>query len=1098
MKHRLAVSLAGLLPAVALLAPAQTASQQVSGFVRDASTAVIVGANVTLKRASTGFSRVAVTNDTGYYIISNIPIGEFEITTEAAGFRRYVETGLTITVNSKVSHDITMQIGAVSDSVTVAADAAIVEASSGEVGRLITGAQATSMQLNGRNFTQLLALLPGVATTNRSSFDLFGGYGSEMAAQSINGSRPATMSWNIDGADNKDNGGGGNNFVNVNPDAIAEFKVMTSNYSAEFGQNSGAVINLALKSGGRDFHGAAYEYMRNDAFDAYAWSATTKQKLRFNNFGANLGGPIFIPGKFNADRNKLFFFFATEFKRLRRASPSFWNVPTMEQRNGDFSALAPSAWPKDPLNNMQPFANGIIPKTRFSPNAKRLVDNYPEPNFTGSGGNFTYYPNNPLNASQYIARGDYNISEKHQLSLHWMRDYYTSIQNLGQLVTYDRTIPGVNTNLKWTMVADATTVNSAQFSFSGNVIRQGNFSPNPLFITDYSRASRGLTFPTLFGQTTSMPGMGIANYASLDVNPQNWNNFNRVFQFKDDFSKIIGSHNLKMGALIMRSRKNQDDQPQLNGRFNFRSGHPLHSGNTLADALLGNFDTYEEASNGREGWFRFFQAEMYFNDNWRVSQRLTLDLGLRYHLMQPQYAQLQNAVIFMPERFDAARDPVVDHNTGQLVPGDYDPINGLAIGGSAFPDFAASRIPNSSSDVAQRLFRGLPKEILPWEKGAFGPRLGFAFDITGKQRTVLRGGIGLFYERLEGNFLFGRINNPPFVSTAQVYSANVENPGGGTRRIFPSNLSSFSTDLSVPRVANYSLGIQHKLSNDAMLDIAFVGTSGWSMVRALNINQLRAGTLQKNPGVNANALRPYLGYGNITQILNGANLNYSSLQTQFKKNLRGGGLFSVVYTWGKAITDASGYGEQPMDAFDAKRDRGLASYDRRHVFVASYVYPLPFWRDGGAWHKIAFGGWQVSGVTSLQSGRPLNLTVSGDVAGTTTGSQRPNVIGDAYANAKAEKRWFAPEAFAVPAQGTWGNLGRNVIVGPGTNNWDLSMQKIFRITDQVKTEFRAEAYNAAHHFSYWGVNTTIDGTRPGEVNAANDPRTLQFGLRVMF
>lgn len=1062
------------------------------------SSSVIIGAKVTLRQASTNFSRVAVTNETGYYIISNIPIGEFELTAEANGFKRHVETGLTITVNSKVAHDIMMQVGAVSESVTIEADAAMVEASSGEVGRLITGTQATSMQLNGRNFTQLLALLPGVATTNRSSFDLFGGYGSEASAQSINGSRPATMSWNVDGVDNKDNGGGGNNFVNVNPDAIAEFKVMTSNYSAEFGQNSGAVINLALKSGGRDFHGAAYEYMRNDAFDAYAWQATSKQKLRFNNFGANLGGPIFIPGKFNADRNKLFFFVSTEFKRLRRATPSFWNVPTLDQRKGDFSGLQPSAWPKDPANDMAPFPGGIIPQNRFSPNSKRLVDNYPDPNFTGSGGNYTYYPNNPLDANQYIVRGDYNINSRHQISAHWMRDYYTSIQNLGQLVTYDRNIPGVNTNIKWTMIANATTVNSAQFSFSGNVIRQENYLPNPLFISDYSRSAHGLTFPTLFGKTTSMPGMGIAGLSSLDVNPQNWNNFNRVFQFKDDFSKILGSHNLKAGVLIMRSRKNQDDQPQLNGRFSFNTGHPLSSGNALADALLGNFNTYDEASNGREGWFRFFQAEMYFNDNWRVNQRLTLDLGLRYQIMQPQYAQLQNAVIFNPAYFDPSRAPRVDRTSGQILPGDYDPVNGLAIGGSSFPDFASSRIAGYDSPEVQRLFRGLPKEILPWEKGAFGPRVGFAFDMTGRQQTVLRGGVGLFYERLEGNFLFGRINNPPFVSTASIYSANIENPAGGTQRKFPSNLSSFSTDLSVPRVVNYSLGVQHKLTGDTMIDIAYVGTSGWSMVRALNANQFFPGVYQNNPGANVNSLRPYVGYGNISQIVNGANLSYNSLQTQFKKNFSGGGLFSVVYTWAKAITDASGYGEQPMDGYDAKRDRGLASYDRRHIFVASYVYPLPFWRDGGSWYKVALGGWQVSGVTTMQSGRPLNITFSGAPAGTNSGDMRPNLVGDPYANAKTEKRWFDPKAFAVPTPGTFGNFGRNVITGPGTHNWDISLQKIFALGEQLRVQFRAEAYNAPHHFSYWGVNTSINGARPGEVSSANDPRTFQFGLRVTF
>lgn len=864
------------------LAFGQYTTQQISGFVRDSTSAVVPNARITARHVETGFVRNTSSNETGYYVISNIPIGEYEIAAEATGFKRFQKSGVVVTVNSKPTVDIALEVGQVSESVTVTADAAMVESSTGEVGRLVTGEQATMLQLNGRNFAQLLALLPGVSTTNRSSFDLFGGFGSNMSAQSINGSRNYTFSWNIDGADNKDNGGGGNNFVNVNPDAIAEFKVLTTNYSAEYGQNSGAVVNLALKSGTKGFHGTLYEYVRNDAFDARAYNTLTKQKLRFNNFGWNLGGPILLPGKLNAGREKLFFFTGMELKRLRRGNPQLWNVPVPAQRNGDFSAVAAAQRPRDPLNN-QPFPGGVIPAGRFSPNGKRLVDLYPQPNFTGTGGNFNFFTPDPLSANQYILKGDYNLSARHQVAVHWLRDYYSSVQQTTNTALYDRNIPGTNTSAKWTWVKSPTTVNTFQFTFTGNVILQGNFRANPLLLKDYSRQANGINYPMIYGNETSIPSIGISGLNGLSTTPRQWNNFNRIFQGKYDLSKVVANHNFKVGALLMRSRKNQDNQPSINGSFNFSPGHPLHSGNSLADALLGNFNTYTEASAGREGWFRFSQAELYVADNWKVSQRLTLDLGARYMLLQPQYAALQNAVVFAPRFFDPAKVPVIARSNGEITPGTGDPVNGLVVGGTGFPQDAQRRIPNYNDPLLQRLFRGLPKEISPYDYGTLGPRLGFAYDLAGQQRTVLRGGYGMFFERIQGNFVFGRVNNPPFIQESAISSANVERPAGGTQRIFPSNLSSYDLDLKVPTVQNWSLGVQHKLWADTLLDVAYVGSSGWNQYRAVNLNQLPVGTLQRNPGVNVQALRPYLGYASISHNITGSNFNYHSMQAQFKK-----------------------------------------------------------------------------------------------------------------------------------------------------------------------------------------------------------------------
>lgn len=1074
----------------------QTTSQLISGTVRDASGAAVPAATVLAVQTGTGLSRQVTASDSGYFVVANIPMGQYDVTVEAKGFQKFVQTAVTVGVNDRVQLDIPLTVGSLSESVTVAADAAMVEATSGEIGRLVSGEQANQLQLNGRNYTQLLSLLPGVSTNYRSSFDLAAGYGAAVTNQSVNGGRTGTLSVYLDGSDNLATGGGGHSFVNLNPDAIAEVKVLTSNYSAEYGQSAGAVMNMAIKSGTKDFHGTAYEFLRNSAMDARAFNTLKKQKLTYNNFGWNLGGPLYVPGRFNSAKDKLFFFAGMDFKRLRRGNPTVWNVPLAAQKSGDFSALPSSQWPLD-VTTGAPFPGGILPQTRISPNGKRLVSNYPNPNFPGPGGNYAFEYSYPMNVNEYIGKVDYILNSKHQFSYHYIHDDYSSLENLTTLVSYLRTIPGTNQSGKWTWVVNPTTVNSLQVSLPGHHIYQGSFAPNSLFVTDYSRKGQGLTYPMLYGSNDSIPSLNVSGFNGLGVTPTIWNNSDRIIFIKEDFSKVVGSHTLKAGVFYQRNRKNQDNQPAVNGSFSFGPGHPLHSGNSLADALLGNFSTYTEANGGREGWFRFTQTEFYVTDNWKVNRRLSLDGGVRINYMPQQYSPLQNTVFFSPQYFDPAKAPQVRTSDGQIVPGTGDSVNGLVAGGTEYPESLTSRFPGTDAPEYQRILRGIPVEISPtyWP---IGPRVGFAFDPSGKQRTVIRGGYGLVYERVQGNFIFSQINNPPFVRQATLYTANIENPSGGSQRPVPAALTSFDLNVKIPSVQNYSLSVQHKLAKDTLIDVAFVGSTGWNLYRGVNLNQLPVGTLQKNPGINTNALRPYQGYADITQYVTGSNFSYNSLQVQGRKQFSGGGLINASYTWGKSITDSSSWSEAPMDSYNFKNDRGLASYDRRHIFVLSYVYPLPFWRQQDTWYRVAFGGWQLSGITMIQSGIPLNIGIQGDRAGTGTGNQRPNLIGDWTTGGETLSQWFNPAAFGLPALGTFGNLGRNVLIGPGTNNWDVSAQKFFRVTERARIEFRAEMFNAPNHLSYWSVATTVGASNFGQITSAMDPRTFQFALKFVF
>ena len=1087
-----------LLFCVAALFGQTTTSQEISGLVQDASGSVVPNATVTAKNTETGLTRPSQSNETGFYLISNLPIGTYEVSAEAPGFKKFVTTGAVLTVNSKLAVNVKLEVGNITDSVTVAADAAQVETSTGEVGRLVTGEQATQLQLNGRNFPQLLQLLPGVSTTFSSGFGLFGGYGVNNSGQSINGSRTDTFSWNVDGADNKDNGGGGNNFVNINPDAIAEFKVLTTNYSAEYGYSAGAVINIAVRGGTKEFHGGAYEYLRNDAIQGRAFNAATKPELRYNDFGANVGGPILVP-KINPGREKLFFFFSTDFKRLRQGAINTWTIPALDQRNGDFSALAASKWPKDPTTGVV-FPNGIIPKNRFSPNSYRLLQNYPAPNFTGSGGNFVFPTVAPLNTNQYILKGDYNLNSKNQVSVHWMRDYYTSLQNLTNLALYERHIPGTNTSAQWTYIANASTVNVVQFAFTGNVIKEKvGIRPNPVFVTDFSRKGEGLTYPLIYNAADFIPSISVAGYNGLSVTPLNFDNFNRIFSFKDSFSKLIGNHNLKAGILVLRSRKNQDNVPAINGTFAFNTAATNTTGNAVADAVLGNFYTYTEAGSFRQGWYRFTQIEPYVQDDWKVSKRLTVNIGLRWAYMQPQYSALQNTSTFLPQYFNPSKAPTIVPSTGAIVAGSGDPYNGLVLGGSGFPQTATGRVPVTTDPAVLALFHNLPYGAMSTYWPTWAPRLGFAYDPTGAGNTVVRGGFGTFYERIEGNFIFSAVNNPPFIQQSLIYNGNVENPTGGILQAFPAQINnSHYLDMKVPRTLNWSLGVQQKLSKDLLLDVAYVGSSAASLAFQQDINQLQPGTIQAHPGVNVNALRPYPGYADIYQYVTGANFIYNSLQVQLKKQMVGGGLFNVAYTWSKSRTDANAYNYQPMNSYNLRGDWGPSSYNRNQVLVFSYVYPLPFWRTGREWYKVAFGGWQVSGVTTLQTGLPFNVGIQSDVAGTGLANQRPNVIGNQFQGTTSRTQYLNPAAFGQPAPGTFGNLGAYAIFYPFFNNWDVTAQKGFRVTERFRTDFRAEFFNFPNHLSYTGLSTTVGASTFGQVTGATDPRTMEFALRFSF
>jgi hypothetical protein len=1079
-----------------LTAWAQSANEsQISGSVLDSSGAAVTTATVTVTNEGTGAIRTATVNAEGNYVVTNLPVGTYTVTATAQGFKKFVSQGAALNVGSKLAVNATLQVGEVSETVEVQAQALQVETTTGEVGHLVTGAEATLLQLNGRNFIQLVSLSPGVSTTYTSSFRLYGPFGVVGAAQSINGTRPDSASFLVDGVDNKDPGGpSSNSYTNVSPDFIAEFKTVAASQSAQYGLNAGGTITMALKSGTKDFHGSAYEYFRNDAIQARSFNSPSKiPPLRYNNFGGTLGGPLFIPKVFNADKDKAFFFVGADLKRLRSAVITPWTVPSVAQRSGGSSATGQA------LVNLYPL---------------------PSPAGTCTGGNFCFANPGPVDVNEYIVKGDYYINPRNQITAHYIHDDNTLLGGTTNAYLFDRTIPGLNTGIQWTSIINPTTVNIATVSFSGNRIteKQGiRGNPNLGFTTAASllRSTYGLNYPTLFNVDPSIPTVQITGFTALTVTPLAFDNSTRTYTAKDDFSKVIGNHNLKTGIVVQRGRKNQDSIPAINGTFNFTS---------IANAQAGNFNTYTEGNLLTQAWARFTNVEPYFQDDWKVSKRLTLNLGLRWAYIQPVFLALYNGTNFVPALFDRSKAAVVSPTTGFITssPGSYDPYNGLALPGSSFPQHAQGLVPDSilKNPAVLALFKNQPQGFTNTDYGTWSPRFAFAYDLTGKQSTVLRGGFGETYERIRTTAANAMTSNIPFSTALTLRSGNASNPAGASAPNAPVTIGrALDVNLKNPQVLNWTLGIQQSIGSAAVFEIYYAGSRGNNLTYIKDINQLPVGTLV--PGSpNANSLRPFPGYSDILLLTNGGVWNYNSLQMQFQKRFNGGGNLRVAYTWSKNLTDDYDGFYQPMDSYNIGRDYGPAPFNKPQVLTVSYSYPLPFWQKGSQWYQKALGGWALTGITSYSSGAPLNVYVTNDVAGTGINPgaaitvdganpggnvQRPDVIGDPYANTN-RIQWLNPAAFAAPPPlaggttfaGRFGNAGAFAFKGPRINNWDITASKNFHFTEHVNLELRAECFNFLNHLSYTSVSTAIGTANFGQVNGATDPRTFEFALRLGF
>ena len=1095
--------LALALTLAATLAFSQTNVGRISGSVSDSSGAAIADCAVEALDAA-GLKQSVRTDSNGFYVFPSLSSGTYEVRVEQPGFRSARQTGLTLDAASQRTVSFRLEVGQVTESVEVTASAEQVQATSGSVGRVINGEQVSQIALNGREYTQLLRLSPGVVATTLNVFN------PQLALnqQNINGIRTQSSYFLVDGAENHDNGANSNGIVDPNIDAIAEVKMETSSYAAEFGGRAGAIINLVTKSGTKNFHGTLFEFVRNDVFDARSFFSAKVDSLRFNDFGGTIGGPVFIPGKFNRNRDKLFFFFAEEFKFVRQGQTSTNTTPTAAERAGDFNGSTLSA-PMDPSTNA-PFPNRTVPANRWSKNGPLLLKPYPLPNFFGPGGNYVATGVAITNYREELLRLDYNISQNTQLSYRLTNDKQDLVfpfrNNTFAFVPNPRPRPGYITSIALQHSFSPAMINYFSFNISKNAIHG---TPDVSAIT---RPALGLTFQEIFPANRSNvgPQVNIAGFSGYNSGDR-IKTANGTFQFRDDFTKVLGAHTLKAGSQITRARKNENTNVRDEGVVTFNTSDLLSTKNSVADALLGNFQNYVETQNDSVWWARSSQYEFYAQDSWKATKRLTVELGLRYNII-PSFSNAQgNTSTWLPRLYKSANAVQVSQSNGSITPNSGDPYNGIAIYGSSFPQAAKGRLPQYDDASLKRLFVGLPDGASATNWNDWGPRVGIGYDLFGNGKTAIRSGFGIFYDRVGSNQISAQAQNPPFVNVANIFDGNIDAPGGGTARTFPSDITAWPEVLPTPQVITYNFGVQHQLPASIIMEVNYVGNVGRHFTFTRNLNQLPAGTRLNAPnsGINVNALRPYQGYGNITLRDDSDNTNYNSMQVSITRRLRSGLSFGTSYTFSKTMDTVGG--GAPQDSYRPKNDVALSSIHRSQILTFNYIYTLPFFiKSANAFARTVLGGWQLSGVTTFQSGAPNSITVPTDIARIGAGSARASLTGNPNLSAggRTPAHWFRTEAVVNPnlmTPGVFGNSGRNILIGPGFQQWDLSVLKNFRILETRNLQFRAESFNLFNHTNFTSINTTArfdnNGNATGgfgAVTSSGPGRVLSLGMKLIF
>lgn len=1136
-----------ILLALPLIAAAQGLTGSISGTVADQTGSAVPGAEITLTSVQTGVSRSATTDANGSFVVTQLLPSTYRLAVTSKGFKRYEQTDIVLTATERVVlQRIDLQVGEMTQTIEVTAETARLQTQSAERSGLITLEQTQNVPLKGRDYLGLVKLLPGVIDTanrNAPGWNNLGGI-------TINGNRAGTINLTLDGISSLDTGSMGGPYLAPSVDAVAEVKVLLTNYQAEYGRSSGGTINTVIKSGTREFHGGAYYFLRNEALNANEFfrnrDGLPRPLYRFNYPGYFLGGPVPM-GSFNKNRDKLFFFWSHEF--LPRNYPTALvrrTFPTQAQRNGDFSQtfdtnlrLIP-IW--DPLNNRVPFPGNIIPQNRIDRNGQALLNIFPLPNATDPTNNFNALIQAPVDQPRQdkILRIDYNLGPRTQFYWRGINDYEAfkgdfgfvlASGSWGQLpINYQIRSAGMVSTLIHTF--SPTLVN--EFTFGVNRALQTVDPLNQAGLDRNVRANVTPNLPQFFpaaNPSNLIPQAnfgGVPNAGVLNIE-QRYPFFgtNNIWNWSNNLSKIWKQHNFKVGLYVERTTRNAARGSAFNGTFNFNRdvNNPFDTNFAYSNALLGSVQNYTEANAKLDGQARYLNVEWFAQDTWKVTRRLTLDAGVRFYFIQPTWSEGQTLSAFDIATYDRARQPQLiqpfRNATGQRV--GRDPVTGAELSPASIGQFADGVAPfQGMLQFNEHLQNTPPIQV--------APRIGFALDVFGNGKTAIRGGVGIFYDRFNDDQILIHRELPPNVVTRTAVNTTIAELLRSPFRVSPPGVTTIERDFRPPTVYNWSFGIQQNIGFGTVLDVAYVGNVGRRLLQRRSLNALNYGTrflpssldTTTNSPLPDNFLRPLPGYADIQYIEMAGTSNYHSLQTQLNKRFSKGFQFGVAWTWSKAMTIVNGNNDAVNPFLDYRmRQYGKAAFDRTHNFVLNYLYDLPKasqLANGNAIVKAIFDNWQLSGLTTFTSGQPLGIgyslvqavdLVGGSGAGV---DSRVNVLRNPIIpkSERTELRHFDTNAFAPPTRAEFGigNAPKDVLRGPGLNVFDVTFIKNIPIgkSDQKRLQLRFEFYNFFNHTSFQGVDTSarfdaqgnqVSGTF-GQYTSTLDARRVVLGAKFYF
>ncbi len=1049
-------TLAHLLCAWILLAGVAfgaTSTGTLHGVVTDTTGGVLPNATITLTLEERGASRVVYSDDSGVYVATLLPIGSYTVRVEAPGFKAFEREAVSLTSSQNARVDAQLEVGPVSESITVLAEAPQVDSRSATMGTLIDSRRVLDLPLNGRNVVGLANLLPGASQVEAPQTFTRDRDGPTVA---MSGSRPNQNLLLFDGVHyNAVFRNTGLNYAP--PDAIQEVKVLTSNFGADYGRNGGSVFQVVTRAGTNQLHGSLWEFLRNDNLNARHYFATEKPNLIQNQFGAAVGGPV--------KHDKLFFFASYEGLRIRPESLSTSAFPlTAAERAGDFSATGQL---KDPGTG-QPFANNQIPVSRFDTVSSNILSRnlFPLPN-RPDGQYVALFPE-PRDNDMAMVRMDYNLGS-HTLSGRWNYNFARENESAGQIPEYmqlDREATTQNVALTDSYVIRYNLINQFRAGFTR--VGSSVFTTNPYHISDLGGEFPlfGPRIPPLIGVVGRLTA-GSSTSGDATIVNQAWN-------ISDDVSWVTNGHSVKVGAELLKLRYLNRSAFMTQGAFPFTG---QITGDSAADFVLGAMPWMQVASPLLEQAGSQISSYYFIQDDWRIHPRLTLNLGLRYELSLPWVH---------PNDF-----------WGTLRPGQQSQVIPNAPAGMVFPGDA-----------------GISRGLIATDKNNFAPRFGFAWDPFGHGRTSVRGGYGIFYDSINADVIQNSSQPYRYSFTFQTpvsltqpllgqpeipLTVNLTNPQFvGTQELFYPDAT-----MRTPYVQHFNLNVQHEVARDLVVQEGYMGKIGRKLLMGLAANPAVYGPGASSGNIDQRRLLP--GFGNNTVISSLANSSYNALQIEATKRFSRSFSFQMAYTFSRSIdmeSSISVAGGTP-NVFDLSTQFGLSDFHASHIGSFSWLWDLPQLRSRPSLLRVIAGGWQVNGLVTLRSGFPVNLTSGRDVALSGTPGQRPDVIGehrlpDDRTTGEKALAWFDGSAFVRPAAGTYGNVGRNALIGPPASTANLALFKNFDLAgEQTKLQFRSEFFNAFNHVNLGQPYGTY-GSRMGRIFTAADARVIQFALKLLF